>query len=169
MSSEFTRNIELYLGKVIIRMATKTLQQWFDEYSESHCNRTNKIIHWLCVPSIFFSVVCLLYPIRIAGMLNLAGISMMLATFFYIRLSTKLAAGLLLFYLVCYTCASLLSELTIPLWQIALCIFVVAWIGQFIGHQIEGKKPSFLKDLQFLLIGPAWLLGFVYRKLGIVF
>ena len=56
---------------------------------------------------------------------------------------------------------------TIPLWQTALVVFVLAWIGQFIGHSIEGKKPSFFQDVQFLLIGPIWLLGFVYRKLGI--
>ncbi len=54
-----------------------------------------------------------------------------------------------------------------PVWRSALVVFVVAWIGQFIGHKIEGKKPSFLQDLQFLLIGPVWLLGFIYRNLGI--
>jgi len=52
---------------------------------------------------------------------------------------------------------------------VSLGIFVIAWIGQFIGHKIEGKKPSFLEDLQFLLIGPAWLLHFIYKKLGIVY
>ncbi|MES2781055.1 MAG: Mpo1-like protein [Bacteroidota bacterium] len=148
-------------------MAQRTLQQWFDEYGESHRNKTNKLIHWICVPSIFFSIVCLLYQVPVAGALNLASISMMFATFFYIRLSSKLAAGLLLFYLLCYAGAHLLSELSVPLWKIALTIFVVAWIGQFFGHKIEGKKPSFLQDIQFLLIGPAWLMGFVYNKLGI--
>ena len=54
-----------------------------------------------------------------------------------------------------------------PLWKTSLMIFIVAWIGQFIGHKIEGKKPSFLQDLQFLLIGPAWLLSFIYNKFGI--
>ena len=34
---------------------------------------------------------------------------------------------------------------------------MIAWIGQFIGHKIEGAKPSFFEDLQFLLIGPAWV------------
>jgi uncharacterized membrane protein YGL010W len=48
-------------------------------------------------------------------------------------------------------------------------IFVVGWIGQFIGHAIEGKRPSFMKDIQFLLIGPLWLLGHLYRKLGIAY
>jgi uncharacterized membrane protein YGL010W len=57
------------------------------------------------------------------------------------------------------------SELNLPL--ISVILFALAWIGQFRGHQIEGKKPSFLKDLQFLLIGPAWLLHFILRKWGI--
>jgi len=54
-----------------------------------------------------------------------------------------------------------------PLWAISLTLFVLAWIGQFIGHKIEGKKPSFFKDIQFLLVGPAWLMGFIYKRLGI--
>ena len=48
-----------------------------------------------------------------------------------------------------------------------LTIFIFSWAGQFIGHKIEGKKPSFLKDIQFLLIGPAWLLSFIYKKINI--
>jgi uncharacterized membrane protein YGL010W len=51
----------------------------------------------------------------------------------------------------------------------SVVVFVVAWILQFVGHNIEGKKPSFLKDVQFLLIGPAWILCFVYKKLNIKF
>ncbi|EKQ93649.1 PF06127 domain protein [Leptospira sp. serovar Kenya str. Sh9] len=53
--------------------------------------------------------------------------------------------------------------------ELSITVFILAWIGQFIGHKIEGKKPSFLKDLQFLLIGPIWLLGFIYQKLKIAY
>jgi uncharacterized membrane protein YGL010W len=53
-----------------------------------------------------------------------------------------------------------------PVWKICTVSFVLAWIGQFIGHKIEGKKPSFFKDVAFLLIGPAWLMSFIYKKLG---
>lgn len=150
-------------------MAQRTIYDWFSEYSASHQNHTNKLIHWICVPSIFFSVVCLLSLVPVASGMSLAEITMVLATLFYIRLSPKLAAGLVLFYLLCLWGAKQLALLPVLLWQTALLIFVVAWVGQFIGHKIEGKKPSFLKDIQFLLIGPAWLLGFVYRRLGIPF
>jgi uncharacterized membrane protein YGL010W len=48
-----------------------------------------------------------------------------------------------------------------------LLIFILAWVGQFIGHKIEGMKPSFFQDLQFLLVGPMWLMHFVFKKLGL--
>jgi uncharacterized membrane protein YGL010W len=114
-----------------------------------------------------FSIVCLFSLVPIAGVLNLAGILMIFATVFYARLSPKLAIGLLLFYFVCFWGAIGLSKLPFALWKTALIIFTLAWLGQFYGHKIEGKKPSFIKDLQFLLIGPAWLLGFVYQRFGI--
>jgi uncharacterized membrane protein YGL010W len=52
---------------------------------------------------------------------------------------------------------------------LSIAIFVVAWIGQFIGHKIEGKKPSFFDDLRFLLIGPLFVLGFLYRRLNVAY
>lgn len=148
-------------------MPQKTIQQWFDEYGDSHRNPTNKLVHWICVPSIFFSIVCLLSLIPIAGRFSVASLAMILASLFYVTISPRITIGLVLFYLLCLWGASQLAKLSIPLWQNALTIFIIAWIGQFIGHKIEGKKPSFLKDVQFLLIGPAWLMGFVYQKLGI--
>ena len=64
--------------------------------------------------------------------------------------------------------AYLIDQLTFaPLWLFSLIIFFVAWAGQFYGHKVEGKKPSFIKDIQFLLIGPAWLMSFIFKKLGI--
>ena len=53
------------------------------------------------------------------------------------------------------------------IWKLSMLIFILGWIGQFIGHKIEGQKPSFFEDIQFLLIGPAWLLSFIYKKLGV--
>jgi uncharacterized membrane protein YGL010W len=52
---------------------------------------------------------------------------------------------------------------------LSIAIFVLAWIGQFIGHLIEGKKPSFFDDLRFLLIGPLFVLGFLYRRLRVAY
>jgi len=69
-------------------------------------------------------------------------------------------------FVFCLVVASVISKLA-PLWVVCIAVFVLAWIGQFYGHKVEGKKPSFLKDIQFLLIGPAWLMHFIYKRLGI--
>jgi uncharacterized membrane protein YGL010W len=75
---------------------------------------------------------------------------------------------MMLFGVLCLIAANAIVRLDVaPLWLVSLVIFAVAWIGQFYGHKVEGKKPSFFKDIQFLLIGPAWLMHFVYKKLGI--
>jgi len=151
----------------------KTIQQWLSEYGESHQDHTNKTIHWICVPAIFFSITGLLYSIKfpffISGVqVNVAMIILALVTIYYISLSRTLWIGLLLFAVLCLWLCHLVEKAGfMQLWLFCVIVFVVAWIGQFYGHKIEGKKPSFLKDIQFLMIGPAWLMSFIYKKLGI--
>lgn len=148
------------------------------EYGESHQNPTNKTIHWICVPLIFFSIVGLLASIP-TGLVqtflgegnpyaNWAVVALVLVIIYYVSLSIWLSIGMALFAFLCIWLVGVLSQLNFaPLWAISIGIFVVAWIGQFYGHGVEGKKPSFLKDIQFLLIGPAWLMHFIYKKIGI--
>ncbi|MCI0751933.1 MAG: DUF962 domain-containing protein [Flammeovirgaceae bacterium] len=148
------------------------------EYGASHQNETNKLIHWICVPAIFFSIVGLIASLP-SGVVesfmgegnpyaNWATVVLVLVTIYYVSLSIPLSIGMVLFGLLCLFLARVLGNLNVaPLWALSLGIFVVAWIGQFYGHKVEGKKPSFFKDVQFLLIGPAWLMHFVYKKLGI--
>ncbi|MBO9728845.1 MAG: DUF962 domain-containing protein [Chitinophaga sp.] len=150
----------------------KTIQQWLDDYGTSHRNHTNKLIHWICVPAIFFSIVGFLYavPLPIPGMnglITLAHVVLLLVLIYYVRLSPSLAAGMLVIGIICLWLWRMIAGTGWAIWQVALGIFVLAWIGQFIGHKIEGAKPSFFKDLQFLLIGPAWLMSFIYKKAGI--
>jgi uncharacterized membrane protein YGL010W len=151
----------------------KTIQQWLSEYGESHKNETNKTIHWICVPSIFFSLVGLLYGIKlpfiVSGIqLNVAIVLMAFVIIYYASLSRTIWVGMLLFGVLClWLCYIIESSGILPLWLFCLVVFVLAWIGQFYGHKVEGKKPSFLKDIQFLMIGPAWLMSFIYKKLGI--
>ncbi len=152
-----------------------------NEYGESHRNPQNKLIHWVCVPLIFFSTVGLVWSIPagpLAGLvagpagayLNWATVLLGGTVLWYVRMSVPLAIGMVgvsvaMVLLTQWAVASV----AMPLWQLSLLIFVLAWIGQFIGHKIEGKKPSFMKDLQFLLVGPMWLLHFVYKKVGIAY
>ncbi|AMX02991.1 Mpo1 family 2-hydroxy fatty acid dioxygenase [Microbulbifer thermotolerans] len=151
----------------------RSAEQWFAEYGESHQNPTNKAIHWVAVPVIFATVVGLLWAIpqpafmEAIPWLNWAVVALVPTLIFYLLLSFPLALGIAAISVVCLWGWSVVERQGLPVWQTALAVFVLMWILQFIGHYIEGKKPSFFKDLQFLLIGPAWVIGFIYRKFGI--
>jgi uncharacterized membrane protein YGL010W len=153
----------------------RQIDQLLETYGESHLNATNKLIHWVAVPSIMFSLLCLLFAIPFLGertlLMNWAFDFLVGAWIYYARLSLTMLFGFLVIGGLMLWGVYELYMMTgfhagkLALW--AVIIFVVAWIGQFIGHKIEGKKPSFLQDVQFLLIGPAWLMHFIFRKVGI--
>lgn len=146
----------------------RTLDQWFEEYAVSHKNKTNQLIHFVCVPAIFFSIVGMLMSIPTkfltktiglenAIITNWATVVLLFVLVFYLRLSFSMFLKILVFTILCLIGNHYLSQI-FPLFYTSLVIFVIAWIGQFYGHNLEGKKPSFFKDLQFLLIGPAWVI-----------
>lgn len=154
----------------------KSIDTWLNEYGESHQNPTNKLVHWVCVPFIFFSIVGFFWEIKLPVELPIAGgiplngamIALFVIFLYYTFLSLPIAAGMFLFSTLCLAGNYVIDQAGIaPVWLVSIIIFVVAWVGQFIGHNIEGKKPSFFKDLQYLMIGPAWLMSFLYQKLGI--
>lgn len=158
----------------------RTIDEWISEYGESHKNSINKMIHWICVPLIMLSLLALieiipfplytivLFTIKDQGIyLNWTTLFLLFAVIFYVRLSLSIAIGMLLVAISMLYSITWIKIYDPSVWKLSLTIFVLAWIGQFIGHKIEGKKPSFFEDLQFLLIGPAWLLSFIYNKLGI--
>lgn len=131
-----------------------------EQYGETHQNPTNKAIHWVCVPLIMWSALAALWVASPIAVYTLIAFSVV----YYALMSLPLAVGMLIL------AALMIAPLPLAgpnlIW-IALAVFVLAWIGQFVGHAIEGRKPKFLQDLQFLLIGPAWILQFVYRSVGI--
>jgi len=152
----------------------RTLDQWFAEYAVSHQNPTNKAIHYICVPAIFFSIVGLLMSIPSTTIVNTlqlnapiienwAFVVLLLVLVFYIRLSISMALKIAVFSGICLVINYYIGQI-VPLWAFSIGVFVIAWIGQFYGHNIEGKKPSFLKDLQFLLIGPAWVVENLFSR-----
>jgi len=138
----------------------RKVDELFGRYGESHRNPANKAIHWVCVPLITWSVLAALW----AWSPMAASIGIGLALVFYAWLSLAIAMGMLVVVALMVVPLALLGTHVLV---VAAVVFVLAWIGQFIGHHIEGKKPSFFEDVKFLLVGPAWLLGFVYKRLGI--
>ena len=158
----------------------KTVEQWIEEYGVSHQNPTNKLIHWICVPLIMLSLLSLIsiipFPLKNYELLTIGDLVVKInwmtlflaySIFFYLRLSFSIAIGMFLIAILMIASISWIQFFDPSIWKSSLIIFTLAWIGQFIGHKIEGQKPSFFEDFKFLLIGPAWLLSFIYKKLGV--
>ena len=150
----------------------RPIDRWFASYSDDHRNDANQLIHVFAVPAILWSVVALLWCIPVFGTLFKSGVWAALAMFaawvFYNRLSRPIGYGMLaVFFAMGCLCRLIEHNLGLQalLWS-AATVFVVAWIAQFIGHRIEGKKPSFFTDVVYLLIGPIWVLSKLYRSMG---
>jgi len=138
----------------------RTIDQLFARYSEFHRNPTNKAIHWVCVPLIVWSVLGMLWAASpIAALLAIAA-----SMAFYAWLSTRLALGMLVVVSVMAGALALIGSKALV---ISVVVFAAAWIGQFVGHAVEGRRPAFVDDVRQFLVGPAWLLADLYRRVGI--
>lgn len=149
----------------------KTATEWFESYAESHQNPLNKAIHWLCIPVIMVATLGLLqsipHPFGALPLLHWGTVVVALALVFYVRLSWTLGLGMALVSAASLGLNAAIVASGLPLLWVSAGAFFIAWVLQFVGHKVEGKKPSFFQDLQFLLIGPAWLLQFIYQRLGL--
>ncbi|UKT62390.1 DUF962 domain-containing protein [Pedobacter mucosus] len=169
------------MSKQTVKIESKRpVDIYFDKYQESHNNQTNEVIHWICVPLIIFSLLGLVWLIpfphlnflgKYNGFVNWASFLIAFSIYYYYRLSPVLSYMMLLLVIIMswgIVSIEAWSKVGGPApWLVFLSIFIFSWIGQFIGHKIEGKKPSFLDDVKFLLIGPIWLMHFICLKVGI--
>lgn len=150
----------------------RPVDRFLGNYSEDHRNPTNQVVHWICVPLIVWTVVALLWLVPVPTALGRQGFwaaaAMVVALMFYLKLSRPLALAMFLAFAALAAITWLLHGVLGDrglLWA-AIAVFVAAWIAQFIGHRIEGKRPSFLTDLVYLLIGPLWLVSKLFRRFG---
>jgi len=150
------------------------IDRLLEAYGASHRNIVNKLIHWLSVPVVYWCVLALLSTLpfpsgwRVVPGLDWAAVAALIAIAYYAVLAPALAAGMAGFSLLCLILVAIYQSTgDLPIWQLALFLFAMAWAAQFIGHKLERRKPSFFQDLQFLLIGPAWLMAQIYRTIGL--
>ena len=149
---------------------------WFGNYAADHQNPTNRTIHWICVPAITWCAVAFLWIVPVPQWLGRPGFFSVVAmfgafVFYYFRLSRGIGLAMAAVFVVMSLITEVLYRVLGPanLGWLALAVFVVAWVGQFVGHHIEGRRPSFFTDIQYLLIGPAWLMSKVFRRVGITY
>ncbi|HKT26989.1 DUF962 domain-containing protein [Dyella sp.] len=151
----------------------RSMREWLDSYSQDHQHPINRLLHWICVPLIVWSALALLWTVPVPTSLLRPGayavFAIVLAFAWYWKRSHRLGAALLIaLVILALICAWVFAPLgTARMRWLALGVFVVAWIGQFIGHLFEGRRPSFFTDLAYLLVGPAWLMDKLLNRIGL--
>jgi uncharacterized membrane protein YGL010W len=151
----------------------RSMRDWLESYSRDHQHPTNQVLHWICVPLIVWSAIAMMWTVPVPESFLHPGawsvFAIVLAFTWYWKHSHRLGGALLivltLFALSCYFLFQQFGPSN--LLKLGIAVFVVAWIGQFIGHIFEGRRPSFFTDLAYLLVGPAWLMDKFLRRLGI--
>ncbi|AHX15737.1 membrane protein [Dyella jiangningensis] len=152
---------------------TQGITHWLDSYSADHQNPTNRLLHWICVPLILWCAIAMMWTIPVPPMIGRPGFwavaALVLAFAWYWKQSHRLGGALLVaLVLLCVLTEFAYRQLgPHNLLLTAIGVFIVAWIGQFIGHAIEGRRPSFFTDLAYLLVGPAWLMDKFLRRIGV--
>lgn len=131
-----------------------------NHYGESHTNSTNELIHFWAIPLIMLSVCGLLYAISPWALYVFFAASFV----YYARLSVVFFITMLVWSAIMLWIIQGLGD---RLLTTSIAVFIVAWIFQFIGHKIEGKKPSFFEDIQYLWVGPLFVLSKLFAKVGI--
>lgn len=141
--------------------ATRRVDRVLAHYGESHMDPVNERIHFVAIPLIMFSLVGLLYALHpwIAYAFLLGSMV------YYVRLASPVfLVTMAAISLAALAIVHALGDLVLP---VSLAIFVGAWIAQFAGHRIEGRKPSFFEDLQYLYVGPLFVLSKLFGRLGV--
>lgn len=151
----------------------RSADYYLNEYAKDHQNRINQVLHKVCVPAIMVSLLGMLWSIPVPAAMvelgpyaNWATLFIAVTLVYYVLLSPRCALAMLPVVVLSVLVVEWLGSIPWPLWQTSLTIFVVAWIGQFVGHAVEGRRPAFFRDLRFLLIGPLWVLAGPYQRLG---
>ncbi len=136
------------------------LSALMSDYGQDHQNHWNQKIHFICVPLIVWSLLGLLYLIPVLETqgwpVNGAFVFIVISLCYYFYLDTKSFLIMLMVSLLNVISYKMLEPFDDVFYLYAI-VFFLAWVGQFVGHKIEGKKPSFLKDLHFLFVGPLWV------------
>jgi len=151
----------------------RSMREWLDSYSQDHQHPTNRLLHWICVPLIVWSALALLWTVPVPASLLRPGayavFAIVLAFAWYWKRSHRLGAALLIaLAMLALVCAWVFASVgPAHMRWFALGVFAVAWVGQFIGHLFEGRRPSFFTDLAYLLVGPAWLMDKLLNRIGL--
>ena len=142
-----------------IETQPRRIDELLAHYGDSHQNPRNELIHFLAIPLIMLSLVGMMFALHPFVAYGFIAASLV----YYARLSLVFFLGMVMWSALTI---GLLHSMGILLLPVSVAVFIGAWILQFIGHKIEGKKPSFFEDIQYLWVGPLFVLSKLFGRLG---
>ncbi|QNW93447.1 DUF962 domain-containing protein [Acinetobacter seifertii] len=146
------------------------LEQQLSKYAAYHLNHKNILTHFIGIPLIVFSILCLTARAGVdigSFNLTLAVVLIAVSTIYYFILDKVFGVIMLILLAAVYPLASQIAQLSLGQWLAAsIGFFVVGWVFQFVGHYFEKKKPAFVDDVIGLAIGPLFVLAEFIFMLG---
>ncbi len=146
------------------------LEQLLSQYAAYHLNHKNIVTHFVGIPLIVFSIICLTARagVMFAGIeITLALVLLVMTIFYYLSLDKTFGLIMLIVFAVAYPFAYMIAQWSMGAWLgVSIGVFVLGWVIQFIGHFYEKKKPAFMDDLVGLAIGPLFVLAEMVFMLG---
>ena len=166
--------------KIVTKVPQREIDILFAEYAATKQHPSNRLIHWVCIPLMIFSILGLAWSIpfphlgflgRYNGFLNWASFLIAFAGYYYYRLSPVLSYMMLLLVFALSLVVVQFEKWALAggpaLWLVCVVVLLIAVAGLFIGQKIEGKRTAFLNSVKFVLIGPIWLLEIFSIKIGL--
>ncbi len=149
---------------------------WLERYEKNHENLTWPLIYWAAVPMVVVGTVGVLWTLpvpaqftEISPLLNWGSAFLMVSAVYYFVISLSLAIGLLPFVIGVGSIQLWLADSDFTPLRVSSGLLVGGLIGLWLGHRNERGIRATLEDLQTIMIGPAWLLSVIYRRIGIPF
>ena len=149
---------------------------WLKHYEDTHQDLTYPVIYWAAVPMVVVGTVGVFWnmPIpdaffEISPLLNWGTAFLMSAAVYYFIISVSLAIGMLPFVLGVAGIHTWLEQSDFSPLRVSIGLLAAGIIGLFMGHRNKSSLRPVLQDIQLMMIGPAWLLSVLYRRIGIPF
>lgn len=149
---------------------------WLQQYEQTHQDMTYPTVYWAAVPMVVLGTVGILWTLpipdeffEISPLLNWGTVFLMATAVYYFIISVSLAIGMLPFLLGIAGIQSWLASSAFSPLRVSIGLLVAGIIGLWMGHRNQGSLRPVLRDLQLMMIGPAWLLSVLYRRIGIPF
>lgn len=147
---------------------------WLKRYEDSHLELRYPMLYWAAVPMVVLGTVGVLWTLPVPGefyeispLLNWGSAFLMAAAVYYFIISVPLAIGMLPFTLGVAAWQHWLETSDFSPLRVSAGLLLAGIIGLWLGRRRQWSVGPLLQDLQMMMIGPAWLLSVLYRRIGI--